>query len=58
METKLFEKDQSLCITLTLMSVDQANYAASNANRFLGMLRKAFISRDSQLLKKFLYIVS
>jgi len=31
--------------------VDQANYAASKANRVLGMLRKTFISRDSQLWK-------
>ena len=32
--------------------MDQANYAASKAGRVLGMLRKTFISRDSQLCKK------
>ena len=31
--------------------MDQANYAASKANRVLGILRKTFISRDSQLWK-------
>ena len=30
--------------------MDQANYAASKANRVLDMLRKTFISRDSQML--------
>jgi ribonuclease P/MRP protein subunit RPP40 len=32
--------------------VDQVNYAANNANKVLGMLRKTFISRNKDLWKK------
>ena len=42
--TTACEKDQGFYIRSDLKWVDQANYAASKANRVLVMLRKTFIS--------------
>ena len=49
------EKDQGVLIRSDLKWEDQVRYAASKANRVLGMLKKTFMCRDSDLWKK-LYI--
>ena len=49
------EKDQGVLIRSDLKWEDQVRYAASKANRVLGMLKKTFMCRDSNLWKK-LYI--
>ena len=49
---KKSEKDQGVFIRSDLKWEDQINYASNKANRVLGMLKKTFISRDSELWKK------
>ena len=50
------ERDLGLQVTTDLKSTRQANYAASKANRMLGLLKRTFISRDLYLWKK-LYMI-
>jgi len=49
------EKDLGVYITSDLDWSDHAKFAASKANRVLGMLTKTFVSRDKNLWKK-LYV--
>ena len=46
------ERDLGIIITNNLKPTAQANKAASNANRTLGLLKKTFRFRDAQMWKK------